>query len=58
MVAKRHLIPERMLVVAVGDRSVIEPQIAKLNLGTIVYRDADGKEIAASAAPTAPATSN
>jgi zinc protease len=46
-VAKKHLAPERMLVVAVGDRAKIEPQISKLNLGTIVYRDADGKEVPA-----------
>jgi len=48
-VAKKHLVPERMVVVAVGDRSKIESQIAKLNLGTIAYRDADGKELAAGA---------
>jgi hypothetical protein len=53
-VAKKHLVPERMVIVAVGDRSVIEPQITKLNLGAIAYRDADGKEMAA--APAAPAT--
>ncbi len=46
-VAKKHLVPERMVVVAVGDRAKIEPQIAKLNLGTIAFRDADGKEVAA-----------
>ena len=46
-VAKKHLVPERMVVVAVGDRSKIEPQISKLNLGAIAYRDADGKEVAA-----------
>jgi zinc protease len=45
-VAKRHLVPDRMVVVAVGDRAKIEPQISKLNLGAIAYRDADGKEVA------------
>jgi zinc protease len=55
-VAKRHLVPERMVVVAVGDRGKIEPQISKLNLGAIAYRDADGKEVAAAA--SSPATSN
>ena len=44
--AKKHLSPDRMLIVAVGDKKVIEPQIAKLSLGTIAERDADGKEIA------------
>jgi zinc protease len=55
-VAKKHLVPERMVVVAVGDRSVIEPQITKLNLGAIAYRDADGKEMSAgtAAAPSTP----
>ena len=56
-VAKKHLVPERMVVVAVGDRSVIEPQISKLNLGAIAYRDADGKE-ATSGTAAAPAKSN
>jgi len=46
--AQKHLTPDRMVVVAVGDRSQIEPQISKLNLGTIVYRDADGNEVSAS----------
>jgi zinc protease len=46
-VAKKHLVPERMVVVAVGDRSKIESQISKLNLGTIAFRDADGKEVPA-----------
>jgi len=46
-VAKKHLAPERMLIVAVGDKAKIEPQISKLHLGAIVYRDADGKEISA-----------
>jgi zinc protease len=44
-VAKRRLAPERMLIVAVGDKKVIEPQISKLSLGTIAERDADGKEV-------------
>ncbi|HYQ88468.1 MAG TPA: pitrilysin family protein [Candidatus Binatia bacterium] len=46
-VAKKYLLPERMLVIAVGDRSKIEPQITKLNLGAVAYRDLDGKEVAA-----------
>jgi hypothetical protein len=31
-----------MVVVTVGDRS--DPQLTKLNLGSVAYRDADGKE--------------
>jgi zinc protease len=46
--AQKHLMPERMLVVAVGDRKKIEADMAKLNLGTIEYRDADGNVITAS----------
>jgi zinc protease len=46
-VAKKYLLPDRMLVIAVGDRSKIEPQITKLNLGAVAYRDLDGKEVAA-----------
>ena len=46
-VSKRYFVPDRMLVIAVGDRSKIEPQIMKLNLGAVAYRDLDGKEVAA-----------
>jgi zinc protease len=51
-VAKKYLTPERMLVVAVGDRAKIEPQIQSLNLGTIALRDANGGTVAAEAAVT------
>ncbi|MBI4364353.1 MAG: insulinase family protein [Candidatus Latescibacteria bacterium] len=44
-VAKKYLAPDRMLVIAVGDRSQIEPQITKLNLGGVAFRDLDGKEV-------------
>jgi zinc protease len=39
-----------MVVVAVGDRAKIEPELKKLNLGGIELRDADAKPIAAPAA--------
>ena len=39
---KKYLVPEKMIVVAVGDRAKIEPELAKLNLGTVEIRDADG----------------
>jgi len=48
-VAKKYLTPDRMLIVAVGDKKVIEPQISKLSLGTVAYRDADGNEVTVSA---------
>jgi zinc protease len=41
---KKHLRPEDMLVVAVGDRRQIEPQLAKLKLGSVAYRTPDGGE--------------
>ena len=44
-VARRYLMPDRLIVIAVGDRSVIEPQLQKLNLGTLEIRDADGRPV-------------
>jgi hypothetical protein len=35
-----------MLIVAVGDRAQAEPQIGGLKLGSVAYRDRDGKTIA------------
>jgi hypothetical protein len=32
-----------MVVVAVGDRKVIEPELAKLNVGQVEIRDAEGR---------------
>ncbi len=46
--AKKHLTPDRMVVVAVGDKAKIEPQISKLDLGSIAYRDPDGNEVTGS----------
>ncbi len=37
--AKTYIDPERMIVLLVGDRSVIEPEIEALNLGVLEYRD-------------------
>jgi zinc protease len=42
---RRHLTPDRMIVVAVGDRREIEPQIARLGLGPIAHRNADGEVV-------------
>jgi zinc protease len=41
-VAKRYLVPEKLVVVAVGDRAKITPQLEKLALGTPELRDVDG----------------
>ncbi|MGB7217758.1 MAG: pitrilysin family protein [Vicinamibacterales bacterium] len=44
-VARRYLVPSRMVVIAVGSRAAIEPALQKLNLGSIEIRDAEGKPI-------------
>jgi zinc protease len=40
--AKKYLVPDRMIVVAVGDRAKIEPGLRKLNLGGVETRRVDG----------------
>jgi len=42
---KAHLKPESLVVVAVGDRRTILPQIAALKLGPVGFRDLDGKPL-------------
>jgi zinc protease len=44
-VAKKYLHPEQMILICVGDRAKIEPELLKLDLGAIELRDADGKVI-------------
>jgi zinc protease len=44
--ARKYLVPSSMVVVAVGDRATIEPELRKLNLGPVEIRDADGKTVA------------
>jgi zinc protease len=44
-VSKKYLVNDNMVVIAVGDRKVIEPELQKLNLGPIEVRDAEGKPI-------------
>jgi zinc protease len=41
-VAKKYLLPEKMLVVAVGDKKTIEGELKALNLGPLEIRDSDG----------------
>ncbi|HEX7077499.1 MAG TPA: pitrilysin family protein [Candidatus Eisenbacteria bacterium] len=48
--AQKHLTPDQMVVVVVGDKKVVEPQLSKLSLGAIAYRDADGIETQAAPA--------
>jgi len=42
-VARKYLVPDRLVVIAVGDRMVIEPELRKLNLGGVEIRDAEGR---------------
>jgi len=44
-VAKRYLVPDRMVVVAVGDRAKIEPQLRDAGVGSPELRDADGNPV-------------
>jgi zinc protease len=44
-VAKRYLVPEDMVVIAVGDRATIEPQLKELNLGPVEIRDRLGRPV-------------
>jgi zinc protease len=44
-VAKKHLHPDQLILVCVGDRSKIEPELVKLDLGAVEIRDPDGKII-------------
>ncbi len=46
-VAQQYLTPAKMLVVAVGDRARIEPELKKLNLGPIKVLDAEGRPVLA-----------
>ncbi len=41
--AQKYIFPEKMIVLAVGDRSKIEAELRKLNLGKVEIRDAEGK---------------
>ncbi len=42
-IAKKYIAPEKMIVLAVGDRAKIEEDLKKLNLGKMEIRDTDGK---------------
>ena len=41
-VAAKYLQPSALVVVAVGDRKLIDPELRKLNLGNVENRDAEG----------------
>ena len=44
-VAQKYVQPEKMIVLAVGDRAKIEAEMRKLNLGKVEIRDTDGKVV-------------
>ena len=43
--AQKYIHPEKMIVLAVGDRAKIEEEMKKLNLGKVEIRDTDGKVV-------------
>ena len=44
--AEKYVSPDRMVVVVAGDRAKIEPDLKKLDLGTVEAQDTEGKPIA------------
>jgi zinc protease len=44
-VAKKYLHPGQLILVCVGDRAKIEPELLKLDLGAVEIRDADGRVV-------------
>jgi zinc protease len=42
-VAQKYIHPDKMIVLAVGDRAKIEEEMKKLKLGKVEIRDTDGK---------------
>ncbi len=42
-VARRYLVPDGLVVIAVGDRAAIEADLRKLSLGALEIRDAEGR---------------
>ena len=46
VMAQKYVVPERLIVVAVGDRERIAAPLQRLKLGPMEIRDEDGKELA------------
>ncbi|HKV62287.1 MAG TPA: pitrilysin family protein [Candidatus Acidoferrum sp.] len=44
-VAQKYILPDKMIVLALGDRAKIEEEMKKLNLGKVEIRDTDGKVV-------------
>jgi len=55
-VANKLLKPDSAIIVAVGDRAKIEPELKNLNLGTIEVRDFEAKPVTTAAAAEKAAT--
>ena len=51
-VAGKYVVPDRLVVIAVGDRARIGAELQKLNLGPVEMRGADGMPIAGGARQT------
>jgi len=43
--AKKYLVPDRMVIVAVGDRAKIEPELRKLNVAPVEVVTPEGKPV-------------
>jgi zinc protease len=43
--AQKYILPDKMIVLAVGDRAKMEADMRKLNLGKVEIRDTDGKVV-------------
>jgi zinc protease len=41
--AQKYIHPDKIVVLAVGDKAKIEDEMKKLNLGKMEIRDAEGK---------------
>jgi zinc protease len=50
--ADKHVVPDKLRVIAVGDRGRIAPGLQKMNLGAIEVRGTDGQPIASRARPS------
>jgi zinc protease len=44
--ARAHIAPDKVVIIAVGDRAKIEPELRKLNLGAIELWSTDGQPVA------------
>jgi zinc protease len=52
-VSQKYVVPDKMIVVAVGDRAKIAPKLQQLNLGPMELRTADGMPAAGARATSA-----